>query len=322
MFKEAAIAIKKAKTILVTYHFNPDGDAVGSGVAMSRALKTLGKTVICYSKDPTPFNYRFLASDGLITSELPAAGVDATIVLDASNLGRAIPADYPNEKLGFIINIDHHLTSENFGAINIIDPKAAATGMLVVKALDELGVPLNKEIATAIYTAILTDTGSFQYSNTAPDTMEMASRLLAAGVSPRAVAEKVYESVPRARLIYLGRCLERMEIAPHGLWAAVQTELKELKELGVTKDMLDGFINYPRSIAGGEVAIMYREEAENRWKVSFRSRGNVNVAQMAAHFGGGGHFNAAGGTIEAPLPEVKTKVIAAIEEELKALGIM
>ncbi len=322
MFKEIARVLKKADNILITYHFNPDGDAVGSGVALGLALQKMGKKVQCYSRDPTPFNYRFLDTGGLVRHELPAAGAEVTVVLDSSNLRRSVPADYPQEKLGFIINIDHHLTAENFGSLNLIDPEASATGMLIFKEIEELGVPLSKDIATAIYTAILTDTGSFQYSSTTPSTMEMASRLLAAGVSPRAIAEKVYESVPKERLIYLGRTLERMEIAPHGLWAAVQADLKELKEFGITKDMLDGFINYPRSIAGVEVAIMYREEAENRWKVSFRSRGNVNVAQMAAHFGGGGHFNAAGGTIEAPLPEVKAKVIAAIEEELKVLGLL
>lgn len=322
MFKEVAAALQKARKILVTFHFNPDGDAIGSGVALSRGLKALGKEVICYSRDAVPFNYRFLTMDGLVTHELPAAGVDATVVLDASNLKRAIPEDYPVEKLGFLINVDHHLTSDKFGSLNVIDAQASATGILVAKLLDELGVELNKVLATAIYTAILTDTGSFQYSNTDPATMEMASRLLACGVSPREVAEQVYETVPKQRLLYLGRCLGRMEIAPHGLWAAVETHLAELQELSVTKDMLDGFINYPRSIAGVEVAVMYREEGENLWKVSFRSRGNVNVAAMAAHFGGGGHFNAAGGTIKAPLDEVKKQVVSAIELELHNLGLL
>lgn len=318
----AAVAahLRTARRVLIATHHNPDGDAVGSALALARLVQALGAEAHVYDKDPTPFNYRFLEEPSCrLHTALPAGRLDATCIVDVSELGRSLPADVERERLGVLLTVDHHLTSTAIGAANFIDPAAAATGLLIGELADELGLPLSRPVADCLWVALMTDTGSFRYSNTDARAMRWAARLLEVGVQPRELAERVYESMPPQRHAYLAHCLQRMEVDLAGRWAAITLRADEMERHGVTLDMIDDFINYPRSISGVEVAICYRQTGAG-WKVSFRSRGAINVAAIAARFGGGGHFNAAGGFIEGRLEDARARTITAVEGETRSLA--
>jgi phosphoesterase RecJ-like protein len=212
-----------------------------------------------------------------------------------------------------LVNIDHHRTNGGCGDYCLIDPDAAATGMLVYRILTALGVEIGYDVAVNIYVAILTDTGSFHYSNSSPEAFHIAGEMIRRGIDPWAVAEQVYETQSADRLRLLGRVLSSLEITAGGKVASITTMKKDLADFSAGKDSLEGFINYPRSILGVEVAVAFREEGEGEFRVSFRSKGRVDVSAVALAFGGGGHRNAAGCTVRGPFAEVKRKVFGALE---------
>jgi phosphoesterase RecJ-like protein len=189
--------------------------------------------------------------------------------------------------------------------------------MLVYRILRAMGAEIDRDVAVNIYVAILTDTGSFHYSNSSPEAFHIAGEMIRRGIDPWAVAEQVYETQSADRLRLLGRVLSSLEIAAGGKVAAITTMKKDLADHSAAKDSLEGFINYPRSILGAEVAVAFREEGEGEFRVSFRSKGRVNVSAIALAFGGGGHRNAAGCTVQGALPDVKRKVFEALEAALR-----
>jgi phosphoesterase RecJ-like protein len=313
MVPEIVAALRAGRRFLVASHVTPEGDTVGSQLALCLALRDMGKEVVAYNSDPIPRNIRFLPYAENILQQIEAEDAfDAAIVVDAADLGRVGPALHAAlPRCGMLLNVDHHKTNTGFGDLRFVDPNASATGEVVYRLLKAVPVTITHAIAVNLYVTLLTDTGSFQYTNSTPEAFRIASEMVSLGVRPWSVAEKIYESNPAARVRLLGRVLETLEVTPDGRVASVVVRRGELDAAGCTADLTDGFINFPRSIEGVEVALMFREEEAGAWKVSLRSRGNVDVAAIASALGGGGHRNAAGCLVSGSLDEVRSKLLAA-----------
>jgi phosphoesterase RecJ-like protein len=212
--------------------------------------------------------------------------------------------------------VDHHVSNSQFGDVNLVDSQASSTAEIVYDLLREIPVKMNLAIAENLYTGVLTDTGSFHYSNTTARTFAVARACVLAGVDPWKVAEKVYETQPLARLRLLPLVLGTLAIEEDGRVSSVVVTQKMLAETGATPALTEDFINYPRSVKGTEVAMLFREINPSKYRISFRSRGRVDVSRISQGFQGGGHPNAAGCTLEGPLWEVKAKVLAEVRAAL------
>lgn len=307
-------AIRQSRTVLVVSHEGPDGDAVGSSLGMAAFLRAIGKQVTVHLADPVPELYRFLPGADLVTDTIPDQDYDLAFVLDVGEFRRAGTQFCSFKRISRTINLDHHLTCENFGAYNLIDTEAAATGLLVWRVAADYGFTADYNTALCLYVAILTDTGSFRYSNANREAFEVAGLLMEqGGLNAWSVSEKLFESQPRKRLELLSRVLPTLEFVRNGQVASISVTLDMYAATGTDAELTDGFVNYPRSVAGVEVAILFRQLEERRFKIGFRSKGTVNVALLAQGFGGGGHHNAAGGTVEGTLEEVKQIVYKAVE---------
>lgn len=308
-------AIRQSRTVLVTSHEGPDGDAVGSSLGMAAFLRAIGKQVTVHLADPVPELYRFLPGADQVRSDIPDQDFDLAFVLDVGEFRRAGVTFGAFTRIGRTINLDHHLTCEQFGTYNLIDEQAAATGLLVWRIAKAYGFTADYATALCLYVAVLTDTGSFRYSNANREAFEAAGELVEQGeLNAWTVSEKLYESQPRKRLELLAMALPTLEFIRNGQAASLVVTLDMYAASGANAELTDGFVNYPRSVAGVEVAIFFRQLEERKYKVGFRSKGAVNVAALAQAFGGGGHHNAAGGTVEGSLDEVKQIVYRAVNE--------
>jgi len=310
--------IRGGSRFLVTTHRNPDGDALGSALALAAGLRYLKKSVTVYNQDPVPANLRFLTGSHRVTSQLdPGARFDASFIVDCAEPERVGEIFERHPGRGTLIVIDHHKKSGREGEINHIIPNAASTGTIVLNLLKRLRVPLSREIATNVYTTLVTDTGNFRYSNTDPSVFRLAKELTEKGVSPWKVSREIYENYPASRIRLLAKILPTLTISSDQRYASIVITQSALKECGATSDLTDEFINYPRSINTVEVAIQFRETPEGEWKASFRSKEKVDVAELASRFGGGGHARAAGCTFKGtPFEEVRKQILAAVEESL------
>jgi len=297
----------------VTSHEGPDGDAVGASLALASFLRKIGKEVCVHLQDPVPDLYTFLPGADSVVPHIPDRDFDAAFVLDIGEFRRAGDEFCGFRRIGTLINLDHHLGCEPFGAHNLIDSTAAATGVLVHRIASAYGFPFDRETALCLYVSIITVTGSFRYSNANREAFTIAGEMIGYGVNAWDVAEKLYENQPRKRLELLARCLPTLEVLKGGEAASVTVTLDMYAQTGADAELTDGFVNYPRSIRGVEVAIFFRQVEERRYKVGFRSKGTVNVAAFAAGLGGGGHHNAAGCTVDGTLDEVKSKVYALLD---------
>jgi phosphoesterase RecJ-like protein len=315
---ESIIAeLQKCTTILLSVHISPDGDALGSQLALMLALEKMGKTVTAHNLDPVPEIYRFLPHAGRIRTGRPVTGrYDAVIVLDAEPPRTGLFDSSPPANV--LINIDHHVTNPAPWFNTWLDPNASATGEMVYNLIRRLGVPFDRDIALCLYTAIFTDTGSFRYSNTSPESMRISANLLEAGADPWLVTENVYESFAFRRLKLLGSVLTGMERSEDGrvAWVVVTDEM--YRRTGTSAEDTDNFVNFVRSVKGVEVAILFRQIGAEEYKISLRSKGRVNLSGLAQSFGGGGHKNAAGGKVQGSLQEATEKVVGAVEKTVSA----
>lgn len=300
-------------TFLITTHENPDGDAVGSSLALANYLVRIGKDVTLYYKDPVPDLYGFLPMAETVLHAIPTRSYDVCFVLDIGEFKRAGKEMAEFGGVGKFINIDHHLQCDHFGALNLIDPEASATGALIYRIIKGAGGEIDYATALCIYTAVITDTGSFRYSNANTEAFSIAGEMVGLGVNAWYVAERLYERQPRERLALLALALSTLEVSPRGDWAAVAVTLDMYEKSGASSELTDGFVNYPRSIRGVEVSVFFRELKPGLFKVGFRSKGKVNVSAIAREFSGGGHHNAAGCTISGTLKEVQQSVYAHLE---------
>ncbi len=320
-----AAALQQSTSILISVHKSPDGDALGSQLALVLALQKLGKNVIAHNLDPVPEIYRFLPAWDMIRTGVPVAGkFEAVVVLDADPPRTGLfSAGYPGTVL---INIDHHVTNPGEWQLTWLDPSAAATGELIYELIKKLNIDIDRDIALCLYTSIFTDTGSFRYSNTSARSMHIAADMIEAGADPWLVTENVYESFAYRRLKLLGSVLAGIERSEDGrtAWVVVTEELFRQNE--ATAEDTDNFVNFVRSTKGVEVAVLFRQTADHQYKISLRSKGRVDLSGVAQSLGGGGHANAAGATLDGTLEEVRKRVIgqvtAAISTQLRNGSIL
>jgi len=304
--------LREKDRFLVACHENPEGDAIGSELALALALRKMGKTATVLNADPVPANLLFLPGAGTVVFAEDGSKYDVAVVVDCGSPERTGRVGRELRKCPLLINIDHHRTNGDLGELSLVDPDAAATGLLIHRVLSAMGYEIGLDVATNIYVAVLTDTGSFHYGSSSPEAFEVAGQMVRRGVDPWAVAEQVYETQSALRLRLLGRVLDSLEISLDGRVACITTMMDDLRAFSSGKDALEGFINYPRSIVGVEVAVSFREEEGDVFRVSFRSKGRVDVSAVAARFDGGGHRNAAGCTVPGTRSDVKRKVLEAL----------
>jgi phosphoesterase RecJ-like protein len=312
-------SIKAAGRLLVASHKDPDGDAVGSLLAMGLALLRLGKQTTLYNASPIPAVYQFLPAVGRIQRGLDAPeNYDAAVILDCGDLSR-VGEDWPLvSRVPVIINIDHHVSNTGFGTLQLIDGHACATAELVARLIRALAVPLDREMATCIYTGILTDTGSFRFSNTNSAAFAISREMMEFGVDPYGVAQHVFGSYSLGRIKLLNLALNSIEISGNGRLSLMTVTRRMLAETQTQQEDVDGLINYARRIEDVRVAALIQEQTNGlatpdgraRFHVSLRSDGSVDVAALAGAFGGGGHHSAAGFQIEATLPDIKSSLMA------------
>lgn len=320
-FEAVVRTLGSARRVLCVMHARPDGDACGSTLGLALALMEQGREVTLFCATEVPYNLRFLPGLEKLVHEVPSQErFDATTICDVGAAHRVGPGLPDRERLGVLLNIDHHLTSDGFGDVNYVDPDAASVGVMIHRILRGLKHPLSLEVATALYVSVLTDTGSFRYSSTDPEALRCAADLVEAGVQPWDVASEIYEQQPLERILLLREVLGTLEISPDGTFASIVVAHEAAaRAAGGRDDLTDGFINFARGIRGVEVAAQLTEPAPGStdpWYLSLRSRGRVNVAAVAARFGGGGHHNAAGGTLRGALEEVRRQVADAVRAEI------
>lgn len=308
--------IRNAGSFLLTSHESPDGDAVGSTLALASFLRRIGKDVCVHFRDPVPELYSFLPGADTVLDTIPDRDFDVSFVLDIGELRRAGEEFCGFSRFSKRINLDHHLGCEPFGDHNLIDPAAAATGVLVYRIATAYGFDFDYETALCLYVAVITDTGSFRYSNANKEAFSVAGEMIERGVNAWDVAEQLYENQPRKRLELLARSLPTLELFAGGQAASVTVTLDMYAATGADAELTDGFVNYPRSIHGVEVAVFFRQLETMKWKIGFRSKGKVNVAAFSKALGGGGHHNAAGCTLDGSYDEIHAQVRAIVEGSL------
>jgi phosphoesterase RecJ-like protein len=309
--------IRSRQRFVVVSHPRPDGDAVGSSLAMAFPLKALGKDVRVVSKDPPP--PPMLVFPGVpeieVTTQVDDPG-DAVIVMECGDLKRTGVAGLEN---GFVINIDHHPGNTMYGARNWFDLSAAACGEMVFDLVMSLGVPLTLEIATHVYVAILTDTGSFHYSNITPHTFDICRQCMEAGVNPPAVARSIFDSNNLGRLKLFGAVLSGMELDPSGRIAIVWVDRALAEQCGGTYEDTEGIINMPLTVKEIQAVAFFKEhESPDDWRVSMRSKGEIDVNAVAKQFGGGGHKNASGCSATGKLADLKVLFQQRLTEAINA----
>lgn len=316
--QQVVAELKKVNEVAILSHVLPDGDCIGSMLALGRALRKLGKKVTMLNRDQMPGYLRFLADSELVQEELNGQDwPEVTVCVDCSDRWRVGDrlAEAISDKR--IINIDHHISNTHFGSVNLIVPEAAATAQIVTQVVDALGVAWDKELATQVYTALATDTGSFQYSTTSGDVHRLAARLLDYGLDAGEINRNIYECKPLSAIQLISSALSSLTLSSDGQIAWLTLPRSVLNELGASDDQTEGIVNYGRSIDSVEIAMLFREMAAGQVKVSFRSKSHADVNKLAALFGGGGHNRAAGCTIEGELSEVVAEVVTKAENFLR-----
>lgn len=309
--------LKNEDDFLLTAHVNPDGDSLGSMLGLALALKKIGKVVTLVNSDPAPVIYKFLPGiEEIMAVEEVKAHFSTAIVLDCSDWQRLGKSANLVKGCKKILNIDHHVTNEEFGTLNFVQGDAAATGELVYNLLLDLGIEIDRDIATNLYTALMTDTGSFRHSSTKATAFKIAAELTEKGANPHQVAENVYSTFSFESLKLLGKATSAIQMSSCGkvAWLFINQEI--LHETNTSLEETDGLISYLIGIQGVEVALLFKEISEDKVKVSFRARGKVDVSKIAGTFGGGGHAKAAGCSLDNDLEIAKEKVL---EEVMKAL---
>jgi bifunctional oligoribonuclease and PAP phosphatase NrnA len=304
--------IKKRSEFLLTSHARPDGDAVGSLLALSGILHKMGKTAEIVMSDSVPVIYKPLPySDTIIHAAEVNGRYEAAILLECDSVQRTRLQGLEQH---FLINIDHHVTAKPFADINWIDPCACATAEMVYRLGKAAGVRITPDIATCLYTAVLTDTGSFCYSPTNAHTFELARQLAEHGADPARVAQNVYFSNPTSKMRLLGAALSKLHREGPITWMTVTRE--DMDKCGALEEDCEGLVNYALGIAGVEVAMFFRELSNHRVRVSMRSKGAVNVSSIAEKFGGGGHQCASGFSVEGPLEAAIDRVLESLRDKL------
>jgi phosphoesterase RecJ-like protein len=305
-----AAAIRDRHSFILTSHARPDGDAVGSQLALAFALRALGKTVRVVDRDPAPGPYRdFPGVDTIELSATVAGAADAVITLECSELSR--PGLGGLESY-FIINVDHHLGNTLYGSLNWFDAGAAACAEMVAEIIDALGVPWSADIATHLYLGIATDTGGFRHGPISARTFEICRRIALAGVDPAALSRRIFDSFGIGRVKLTGLMLSQMELVHGGRLALLQYDDEMLAECGATVDDTEGLVNIPLGAREVVAVALFKRQPDGTTRVSMRSKGALDVRAVAGLWNGGGHANAAGCTLTEEFRTAKRALVAAM----------
>ncbi len=319
----AAIAaeLKAATSILVVSHMRPDGDAIGSQLALAISLQRMGKDVTCWNHDQVPVKYRVLPGAELIASPpQQPENFDLAIALDTSDRARLGDCDAVIGSGTKLINIDHHPTNDGYGDINFVDAECPATGQILYELIRAAELPFSHEVADNLFAAISTDTGSFQYPSTTARTFEIAAELIQAGVDVGHLSEQIYESYPLRRVELLTSLLNSLELFTDNRVAVIGLTRAEARRIGSRPEDTEGLIDHIRSIESVKVAVFIEEVDENHTRASMRSKGEgVDVSAICSKFGGGGHRLAAGVRLEKPFTEARQLLINAVLQAVESL---
>jgi len=305
-------AIKKFNKFLISSHINPEGDAIGCQLALVSLLRRLGKKAVMLNESPVPHVLQFMKGTENVLKEIPADfNFQAAVILDCpdlSRVGRVSEYITPDK---VVINIDHHISNENFGKHNWVDQNISSTGEMIYDLFKAFKLKIEYDEALAMYVAIMTDTGSFRYTNTTSKTHRIAAELVDKGVDPYEAFGRIYETSSLQDINLLGEALQTLKLTDDGKVAWLWVTKEMLKKTKASLEGTEGIINFARSIEGVEIAMLFRETGtEGRIKVSFRSKGKVDVNKLAAFFGGGGHVTASGCTVFGKMKAVEKKVLA------------
>jgi phosphoesterase RecJ-like protein len=318
--------IQNSKRILIASHERPDADALGSMLALGLVLTRFEKEVVCYNKDGVPKVLDFLPGSRSVIKSLTnvRGSFDCTIILDCTDVSR-VGKEFLNfmnkNTCGTSVIVDHHQTTRATADLYLLDPAVSSTGMIVHLLIRELNLEINPDIATNLYTTIVGDTGSFRYSNTSPETFRVAAELVEHGANPSDISQALYESESPERLQLIGLAISTLELLENGRIASVILNKEMFNRTCTTGEDSEGIVNYPRSVKGVEVAVLFNElekinHSESFWKVSLRSKGEVDVATVAETFCGGGHKRSAGCMLKGSLNDVKHRIYSSITEQL------
>ena len=314
LVEKAAATIASSPKLALACHVGPDGDALGSMMGFGLAARSAGKEVVASFGSPfvVPANLSFLPTDLLVGPDRFPEKPETMIVFDAGSQDRLAELGSPAGDAESLIVFDHHVTNEGFGHIVLNDPTAAATAVVVIEVLDELGWPVTEEVAICLLTALITDTGRFQYSNTSSSSLELAARLVAAGARPELISQKVYEEAPFGYLKVAGSALSRATLDPELSMVSTVVTQRDLDDAGVDWGDIDNLISTLRLAEEADVAVLAKASPDERVKVSLRSRGATDVGALAAELGGGGHRLASGFTYQGDpddaLDEVRKRI--------------
>ena len=311
MLKDVLAQIERRDRFVLTSHARPDGDAVGSALACWQILRSLGKQAEVVLRDGVPRIYQPLPfADQVIQSDHINGSYETAIILECDSVQRTRLEGLENR---FLINIDHHATGRPFGHVNWIDPDAVATAEMVFRLARAAEAPITPEIATCLYTALLTDTGSFMFAGTNEHTFALARELVKAGADPAYCARNVYFGHSTAKMRLLGAALSNLQREGPLAWIWVTQE--QMERFGAKEEDCEGLVNYALSIRDVEVAAFLRELPDGRYRVSLRSKGKLNVAAVAERFGGGGHECASGFSLEGPLQTAAARILAQLRPD-------
>jgi phosphoesterase RecJ-like protein len=311
MLDQVLNEIRQRERFVLTSHARPDGDAVGSTLACGEILRHMGKHAEVVLRDGVPRVYRSLPFADTVTHSPSVNGnYHAAILLECDSIQRTRLEGLDSH---FLINIDHHRSGRNFAHVNWIDPKAVATAELVYKLAKAAGVKITPEIATCLYTAVLTDTGAFMFEGTSEHTFELARELVLAGADPVACAQHIYFGHSTAKLRLLGAALSALQREGPLAWIWVTQE--QMERVGAKEEDCEGLVNYALSIGDVEVAVFFRELPDGRFRVSLRSKGKLDVASVAEQFGGGGHACASGCSVDGPLHAAVENVLSKVRNQ-------
>ena len=318
-FKEIAEVLLKAEKILIYPHINADGDAVGSAAALCHTLRRLGKTAHVLIEEQLPANLRFMDKGYFTFDEKVIEQPDVSVCVDCGDFGR-----FPMRREKFLsarttVCVDHHGTTQNFCDYNYVDSAAAATGELIYALIKEMVPEADVETGEAIFAAITTDTGNFQYSNTTKNCHLIMAELYDLGVDTNKVSVEIYENERQEKLMITTKALSTLEIFGGGCGAIAHLTLEDMKEIGAEPFETDGVIEKLRSISGVEYAAFVKEKEPGVIRVSMRAKRRGNVASIASELGGGGHVKAAGCTLNMPLDEAVNLVKSKLNEAIKEL---
>ena len=311
--------IRENKTFCIVGHMRPDGDCIGSQLGLALALRNEGKKVTVWNQDAIPLKYKFLVGDGLIEKPHRGEKFDCVIATDCASyerLGKV--GDFIKERK-VLINIDHHATNPRYGDVNWVSPREPSTGELIYRLMQVARWPITKPIADLLFTAISTDTGSFQYATTRPGTFHAGAKLVTRGANLAKICDEVYQSYPLSRAKLLKHVYSKFRLSPDEKIAWLWLKKKDFTRTGAESDDTEGLIDHLRAIEPVVVACVFEEVEPELTRISLRSKSaSVNVSEICGQFGGGGHPAAAGARIAGKPLSVQRKVVAAIKKALKA----